>query len=225
MAWYFEDEISSTFQRFPQARGEIIVFLPEGTHLHPALWQTLRNLKDGPETMIVSRSRQPLFPPHWRHLPASAYLPVMMVDREELWYGVTASDPVVCRVFAPKTIKVLLDYLGVGLIQKSAKEVAATSQMLRQSMRFRDYAEHRAHCRVCHSKVFLKISTRGKVYYKCDYCGTAGGVPVGLLDNYLAAVRVYCPECKRSLSAHRGRFGVYAKCTGCKKTWELSVFW
>jgi len=225
MVWYFEDEIPAIFQQFPEVRGEIIVFLPEGMHLHPALWQTLRNLKDGIEMTIVSRSMLPLAPPHWRHLSSSAYMPLMIVDREWLWYGVTASDPMICRVFAPKTIKVLLDYLRVGLIQKSAKEVAAASQMLRQSMRFRDYAANRAYCRVCQSKVSLKVSTRGKIYYKCDHCETIGGVPVSLLENYLAAIRVYCPECKKSLSAHRGRYGVYAKCTGCKKTWEISVFW
>jgi len=225
MVWYFEDEINAIFRQFPEPRGEIIIFLPDGMHLHPVLWQTLRNLKDGLEITIVTKSVLPLAPSHWYHLPSSAFLPIMMVDREELWYGVTASDPLVCRVFAPKTIKVLLDYLRVGLIQKSAKEVAATSQMIRQSTRFRDYAAHRAHCRVCESRVFLKISTRGKIYYKCDHCGNVGGVPVRLLENYLAAARVYCPECKKSLSAHRGRHGVYAKCTGCKKTWELSVFW
>lgn len=226
LSWYFQDYMPELLRHIREAKSEIVICIPDGAHLDRAIWQALKELKRTVNKTIYSKNfSYSSAESHWDVIHWNHYLPLLVIDQAWIWYGVTTQDVVSCRVHAPKTARMLFGFLRLNLAKQSRAEIAATTMSIKPDLRLRDYVQNRSTCYVCGSRVLLKLSSKGKIYYQCDHCQSGGGIPLDVLDKYLTEVHLRCSKCKGNIEARLSKYGVYAKCSSCEETIDVRALW
>lgn len=227
-------------QDLRSAKKQIIISIPYGK-IDPeqaaTLLRQLKQLRANGVSVFIKAMEKISLPKEW--IPISeesenAVLPVLMIDRRIIWYGLPKGVPefrdksrsTTYKTVCPIVMRIQGDYT-VGLINSFAnlamiKAEGTTSQMFTGSKTdllspskktsVSSYIQEHEKCSKCGSPYTLAVNRNGKDYMKCTGCGSVSYINPATVNAYIHIHNVKCKVHHCGLRAGVGKFGIYVRC-------------
>lgn len=227
-------------QDLRSAKKQIIISIPYGK-IDPeqaaTLLRQLKQLRANGVSVFIKAMEKISLPKEW--IPISeesenAVLPVLMIDRRIIWYGLPKGVPefrdksrsTTYKTVCPIVMRIQGDYT-VGLINSFAnlamiKAEGTTSQMFTGSKTdllspgkktsVSSYIQEHEKCSKCGSPYTLAVNRNGKDYMKCTGCGSVSYINPATVNAYIHIHNVKCKIHHCGLHAGVGKFGIYVRC-------------
>ena len=224
------------------AKREILIDIPDGTSAGDGfctkLARSISNLKSRGVKVVIRTNIKNEIPSAIRDLAIeNQYItnPIAIIDKEIVWYGMPASksDFIVDEERIPTQYRLVVRLKGKHFSQSlyGLMEMNRTIDNGEEKIKidegkyntFASYVHGEMKCSKCGNPLQLRKSKSGKFFLGCSNypnCDNIEQLNTETVEEYFYLYDKHgkrCPQCKTSLEAKSGPYGIYVSCCGSKK--------